>query len=130
MFNGEGFADHEDLLFARKLFLAICLTAPTFAFFFAAAGFVPLWYYLPMILLGGIFGLAVAGIHILINGILFYGISRLLTALVFRVARPPKARLAALYVLYGGLAILALSPVYYRPAHGHSEWTNIFGMFR
>lgn len=124
----KGFNDSDDKRFVGILLTAFCLITPTFGFFVVAAGLVPLWIYPLQMLVGGLFGIIVGGLHLLFYGAVFYGLAEGLTWGIFKVVRKPIARLIVLTALLIGFGVLALSPVYWPMSHSRTAWTNIFGV--
>lgn len=121
----RGFTDADDKRFVGILLSAFCMTVPTFAFFFVAAGIIPLWMYV-LIMFSDPFGFIIAGIHLVFYFVILYGCAEGLTWAIFKVVRKPTSRLAVLGTILLGLAFLALNPVYWPPSHSRTGWTNIF----
>ncbi len=107
----KDFTDADEGRHAKILFIAFCLTVPTYGWFAFTDGMVPLWFYIPLMVGGGPFGFMVGGVYVLVYGAMLRFVARGLAAAIFYLAWKPRIRLVLLVLIHLCIVALALSPV-------------------
>jgi hypothetical protein len=118
------------------MFTALFLTAPALLFLIQVVIFMPAIFFLAGILYvipkafapghtaESLAFIAFLGIHVLVNGGVFYGIS-VLAAKAITLTDRPQLRNAAVTTACAGLAGLTLLPVYGAGGHGPMHWLTL-----